>query len=76
MFTFPVTIWAQTSRGGGDNASQEWQHTQSEVSARERAAGIQPSETQQTTEDRELNQIFQNLIHQQSSPAPGKPGAP
>jgi hypothetical protein len=72
----PVTVCAQTSRRAGDAASEEWQHTQGEVSAREQAAGILPSTAQQNTEDRELNQIFQSLTNQQSGSVPSKPGAP
>ncbi len=60
---------------GSATASDALQPTQGEVSADERAAGIHSSPAQQGTEQRELNQIYRNLMGQQPSP-PAQPGPP
>jgi hypothetical protein len=62
----PVAGGAQTpSRNGNESDFRDWQPSRGEVSKEERAAGVAQTPTQQKSEDRELQKLYNNLLRQE-----------
>jgi hypothetical protein len=78
MLTLSTQSSAQTpTREGNESDFKDWQPTQGQVSAEERAAGVRQSPAQRNAEDHELKQIDQSLMrNEQPSSSTAKPGAP
>jgi hypothetical protein len=69
--------WGQTPlRQGNESDFKDWQPTRGQVSTEERAAGVRPSPAQRNAEDRELQQLNQDLMRQEQPSSPTQPTAP
>jgi hypothetical protein len=64
--TAPVFSEAQTpSRNGNESDFRDWQPSRGQVSSEERAAGVAQTPAQRKSEDRELQQLYNNLLRQE-----------
>jgi len=62
----PVLGEAQTpSRNGNESDFRDWQPNRGEVSKEERAAGVAQPPAERKSEDRELQQLYNNLLRQE-----------
>jgi hypothetical protein len=64
--TAPVFSEAQTpSRNGNESDFKDWQPSRGAVSNEEHAAGVAQTPAQRKSEDRELQQLYNNLLRQE-----------
>jgi hypothetical protein len=77
MIATPVSVpagWAQAPAHNGNQSDfKDWQPTRGEVREEERAAGIGQAPAQRKAEDRELQGLYKDLLHQEAPSPPTRP---
>ena len=69
--------WAQApGRNGNESDFRDWQPTRGQVVGEERAAGVRQTPQHREAEDRELQDLSKQLLHQEAPNSPAQPGNP
>ena len=74
MPVWSVCALAQApARNGNESDYRDWQPTRGQVREEERAAGIGQAPAERKSEDRELQDLYKNLLNQEQPASPVQP---
>jgi len=75
MSMWSVAALAQApARNGNETDFKDWQPTRGAIAGEERAAGVRGTPAERRSEDRELQDLDKELLHQEQPSSPVQPG--